>query len=116
MSKEGERSYKSSTCFASFPGCPPRLEDSLGTRLHHGTVTSDLFVPLPNLPKVVVIQFWLHVLLAIAGYERDFKEMVSHEVKCLLDPRDDGRVAAVLRTTAIPVVEVVRLEWGELRH
>ena len=43
-------------------------------------VMSHLFVPQPYLPEVVVIQFGLHILLPVVGYERDFKEMVSHKV------------------------------------
>ena len=44
-----------------------------------------LLIPAIDLPEVLSVQLWLHILSSIGGDERDLKEVVPHEVESLLD-------------------------------
>ena len=61
-----------------------------------------LFVPMKDLPKVMDVQLWLHILFTIVGNVGDLKEMVPHQVQCLLDLGDCGLLGLVAMGTSTP--------------
>ena len=74
-----------------------------------------LFIPVEDLPKVMDVQLRLHVLLTIVGDIGDLKEVIPHQVQCLLDLGDRGLLWLVAMGTSTPrgpplVHLLVRLE------